>query len=126
MILHIIKIYFSLILSIGVISVVIFLMGLYFILRKPRPEKKKKNSLAVSTKPDKNVVNIEASQLQDLTLIAGEDVISTQLDLARAYMETGKNQLAHTILKYVVAHGNAVQQNDAQQLMMQLTLCESP
>src|SRR5436190_15586139 len=99
MILHIIKIYFSLILSIGVISVVIFLMGLYFILRKPRHEKKKKNSLAVSTKPDKNVVNIEASQLQDLTLIAGEDVISTQLDLARAYMETGKNQLAHTILK---------------------------
>lgn len=111
MILHIIKIYLSLILSIGMTSIFIFILGLYFILRKPS-----------GTKKIKNPPTEDSKHLHDLTLIAGEDVITTQLDLARAYIETGKNQLAKTILEYVVAQGNAVQQNEAQQLM---TLCES-
>jgi FimV-like protein len=114
MIIQIIKIYLSLILSIGITSIFIFITGLYFILRKPSGEKKIKNP---TTK--------ESNHLHDLTLIAGEDVITTQLDLARAYIETGKNQLAKSILEYVVAQGNAVQQNEAQQLMTHLTLCES-
>lgn len=57
---------------------------------------------------------------QDIKAIAGDDVMTTQLDLARAYIEMGKKQLAKKILQHVKDNGNSMQQDDAQQLMQNL------
>lgn len=57
---------------------------------------------------------------QDIQAIAGDDIIMTQLDLARAYIELGKQQLAKQILADVTTHGNHDQQQIAQQLLSTL------
>jgi FimV-like protein len=53
----------------------------------------------------------------DINAIAGDDVIATQLDLARAYIETGRKQLAKKILIYVLTQGTVNQQQEAQRLL---------
>lgn len=57
---------------------------------------------------------------QDIRAIAGDDVLTTQLDLARAYIEIGKKKLAKKILDHVVQHGNLSQKQLAQRLMMNI------
>lgn len=57
---------------------------------------------------------------QDIKAIAGDDVMVTKLDLARAYIELGKKKLAHQILSHVQQHGNDVQQQAAKQLISTL------
>lgn len=57
---------------------------------------------------------------QDIKAISGEDVMGTQLDLARAYLEIKKNKMAKQILHHVVQHGNSEQKETAQNLMKQL------
>lgn len=54
---------------------------------------------------------------RDIRAIAGDDVMVTQLDLARAYIELGKKKLAKQILDHVIKHGNPHQQQSARQLM---------
>lgn len=108
MILSILKSYFSVLLCIGMGSIVIFMTGLYFIFRK---------TIAIATR-EKPIAESEANQpFQHLSAIAGDDIITTQLDLARAYLETGRKQLAKEILEYVMQQGNNKQQQEAQQLM---------
>lgn len=95
----ILKCYLSILLSVGTGSLLIFIMGLYLIFRrKPASKETTKN-------------------VEDLSAIAGEDVITTQLDLARAYLETGRMQSAKDILEYVIKQGNAIQQQEARQLI---------
>jgi FimV-like protein len=53
---------------------------------------------------------------QHIDAIAGDDVMTTQLDLARAYIEMGERDLAKEILAQVSTEGNPVQQRQAQQL----------
>jgi FimV-like protein len=53
----------------------------------------------------------------DLSSIAGEDVVSTQLDLARAYIETKNATAAKTILKAILAQGNTTQKKAARTLL---------
>lgn len=60
---------------------------------------------------------IRAEITETMTPIAGDDVISTQLDLARAYLETGSAILAKTILKAVVKQGSATQREEAKRLL---------
>lgn len=108
MILQILKIYLSTLLPVVLGAIFLFIFGLYFILRKPSH---KKNIAPKQAKADPI----------DLTAIAGDDVMTTQLDLARAYIETGHKQLAEQILKYVLEQGNAAQQAQAQQLMTHLS-----
>lgn len=93
----IIKSYFILLLSIGLGSIIIFLTGCYFIFKRP-----------VSPETDS----------EDILAIAGDDVITTQLDLARAYIETGRKQLAKTILESVAQQGSAPQQQEARHLLL--------
>lgn len=57
---------------------------------------------------------------QDIRAIAGDDVIVTQLDLARAYIELDKRKLAKQILENVIQQGNHQQQLTAQQLLINL------
>ncbi len=52
--------------------------------------------------------------------ISGEDVIATQMDLARAYLEAGKKQLARTLLKTVRKQGSFIQKQEAKKLLATL------
>ncbi|MEO8963898.1 MAG: FimV/HubP family polar landmark protein [Gammaproteobacteria bacterium] len=53
---------------------------------------------------------------EDIDAIAGDDVISTQLDLARALIEMDKKDLAMPILKEVMLRGDVLQKREAEQL----------
>lgn len=62
---------------------------------------------------DQTVFNVEVDA------IAGDDVIATQLDLARAYIETGKKQMAQALLRVVIERGSASQRQEAEALQRQ-------
>ena len=55
----------------------------------------------------------------DIKAIAGDDVCATQLDLARAYIEMGKQKIAKQILDHVIKNGNEIQQQLAERLLVQ-------
>lgn len=105
MIALIIKSYFAILLPVTIGSLLIFTIGLYLILRN-----------ALSGKSEMQIHSNDIAD-SDLDAIAGEDVMATQLDLARAYVETGKNQLAKQILDYVIKQGSATQQDEARELL---------
>jgi len=87
--------------SIACGAIFLFSAGLYFIFKKNPPAKKIKNNLVIN----------------DFSAISGDDVVATQLDLARAYLETGKISQAAEILNGVSKQGNAAQRAEAQQLI---------
>lgn len=99
------------------LAIVITLTGLFFF-KKQQPAQ----ITAVIPPPKSNALKklpiIITSQ--DIKAIAGDDIITTQLDLARAYMEIGKKKLAKKILDHVTQHGNSSQQQAAQHLMTNL------
>jgi FimV-like protein len=101
----------------GVMS--IFIGGLYLIFKFLKPRKKKKRMLRPVTVSSPKIKNsgIHVITSNDINAIAGDDVLATQLDLARAYIETGKAQLAKKILEYVVAKGTASQKQEARHLL---------
>jgi len=147
MIYLIIKSYFTILLSIGMTSIGAFIIGLYFILKKTSSspnlsslEKNREEILTdylitdqppVESTPiacpvmSLNGVGCEADGisrtepelLHDLSAIAGDDVIVTQLDLARAFIEADKKLLAKQILESAVAQGSVAQQKEAQHLL---------
>lgn len=96
MIALIIKSYFILFLSVGLSSLIIFMLGLYWIFK-------------ASPASPKN--------FSDFSSIAGDDVIATQLDLARAYIETNNKKVAKKILKVVIHQGNQSQKDEARTLL---------
>lgn len=96
----IIKSYFSILLSIGIGSLLVLISGSYLIFRSP--------------KKDKAMPVLDEAELN---AIAGDDVIATQLDLARAYIETANIDLAKSILKAVLKQGNKGQQDEARELL---------
>lgn len=57
---------------------------------------------------------------KDFERIAGEDVFSTQVDLARAYIEMSQTKLAKQVLKQVIKQANGKSKRDAKQLMKML------
>ncbi|HEX2548599.1 MAG TPA: FimV/HubP family polar landmark protein [Gammaproteobacteria bacterium] len=66
----------------------------------------------------KNTVTVITSR--DIKAIAGEDVMATQLDLARAYIELGKINLAKQILQHVIKNGTESEKQAAEQLLVYL------
>ncbi len=127
MISSVISSYFTILLSIGVGSLMLFILGLYLIFRpakktvidkiEPQIAPDKIDEAPQKTEPSIKPTTKLVVTSQDISAIAGDDVISTQLDLARAYIETGKTQLAKKILEYVEVHGDIVQQDEAQRLL---------
>ena len=101
--------YRALIVSIGAAALLLFLLGSWLILRTtwkmPASEESTSQDLLAT---------------QDLAAIAGDDVIATQLDLARAYIETGSGKLAKAILKGVIKQGGKADQQEAQRLLSTL------
>lgn len=57
---------------------------------------------------------------KDIETIAGDDVLTTQLDLARAYIETDRKKLAKSILSNVLDQGNLEQKQEAKRLLAAL------
>ena len=99
------------------LAIIITLTGLY-LLKKPQ------SAPATAVTPPPRLDVPKKSPLiitsHDIKAIAGDDIITTQLDLARAYIEIGKKKLAKKILDHVSRHGNSNQQHAAQALMMNL------
>lgn len=88
------KAYFFTFVAIGSVVFCIFVLGLYLIVnffRQPTT--------------------------QALDAIAGDDLIATQLDLARAYIETGKKMNAKQILVKVLKQANKTQQEEVRILL---------
>lgn len=118
MITLLIKSYLTLLLCIGLGSLFILIVGFYLIFRLPASKKLiKTQSLQQQNEIDSHdAVSMET----DITAIAGDDIIATQLDLARAYIETDQNELAKKILEYVAEKGKMSQQNEARELLSSL------
>ena len=58
-----------------------------------------------------------AAPVISVTDIAGDDVVSSQLDLAQAYIEMGNISLAKPLLETVMSKGNQLQQITARKLL---------
>lgn len=56
----------------------------------------------------------------DISAIAGDDAIATQLDLARAYIEADKKILAKKMLSQILQEGTHSQQQQAARLFLLL------
>jgi FimV-like protein len=95
---------------------VFFLMMIYNAQNKKRLErlKVKNENYAATPKPTYTVTS------QDIKAIAGDDIMTTQLDLARAYIEMDKKPLAKKILEHVIEHGEMNQKTAARELMSNL------
>jgi FimV-like protein len=73
----------------------------------------------IKAKEESSVFN-NIIKSQDLRAIAGDDMMVTQLDLARAYIELGKLTLAKQILHDVLKEGDNAHQRAAQHLLSTL------
>lgn len=116
----IIKSYLLILLSVGIGSLLIFMLGLYLIFKLML----RKNINQIRKIPeDVNVVELPSAKStltitsHDIAAISGDDTIATQLDLARAYVEAGRQKLAKKILDYVLEQGNHIQQAEALRIM---------
>lgn len=115
--------YSNVLLAIALVAGFAFVMGLYFIYRMTQmPVEKTRLTMNIpaphkSIKTEKTVLPDTAN---DVTAIAGDDPMATQLDLARAYIETGKKQFAKIILAAVIREGSANHQEEAQRLLSTL------
>ena len=118
MITFIIKSYLITMLIVLAGSVILFITGLTFIFKSNQKNKKAVVKIVAKEKAEKGSMQkplvITSS---DISAIAGEDTIATQLDLARAYIETGKTQLAKKILSHALQKGSAIQRQEAQALL---------
>ena len=100
------------------IAVMLFLIVIAFTIYRRKKILSHKQTLTLKTTPTKSAHVITS---HDIRAIAGEDVISTQLDLARAYIEIGKKQLAQKILDHAIKQGNLIQRQEAHQLLKNLS-----
>lgn len=122
----ILKCYLTILISIGMGSLFLFITGLYFIftcVANPAKAKLKSIELAKIYKADEAIEPKKIYQLdrfnanEDLSSIAGDDIISTKIDLARAFIETGNKNSAKSILRGIGKQGTAAQQQEAQKLL---------
>ncbi len=116
--------YLSVILSLASSVVVLLLLGLHFsYTQEVRPNVRRQRA-----RPQTPDVNIRRPTQQrhgmikdeDLAAIAGEDLLATQMDLARAYRESGQKQLAKKILQQVLQQGSHTQQEEARLELLQM------
>lgn len=94
----IINSYLNILLPILLIAAVIVTAGIYYIIKKTNKAEK---------------------YAADMTAIAGDDVLTTELDLAKAFIETNRPKAARSILKKVAKRGSAAQKVEAKQLLSQ-------
>ena len=123
MIYSILQSYLTILLLVAGISLFLLMLGLYIIFKRSRNvsyQRKQASSAPHETTQvfKSSLANIEEPPATiDITAIAGDGLMATQLDLARAYIETGKKQLATAILKQVLSQGSEAEQHEAQMLL---------
>ena len=134
MIYLILKSYLTLLVAVGSAALALFATGLYFIIKftyrtpaatpvNETTEEKINDVPKTEPKvfPPLHAVKSEEAAtpetMDDVSAIAGDDVLITQLDLARAYIETGRKPQARNILQYVLEQGSLGQQQEAQRLL---------
>lgn len=115
MILIFIKSYLLLFIIIGLVSTLLFIGGVFFIIKLFRSSS---HQYASHPAPNQNISHHKTQITSaDIRAIAGEDELSTQLDLARAYIDVGKKQLAQKMLNHILQQGSIMQQQAARELM---------
>ncbi len=114
-----IKSYLSLLILLGLGSIVFFACGLFLIIKINRTPKLIKTSPISVLASEKKNDSLKLYQVtsNDIRAISGGDEIATQLDLARAYIETGRKQIAKKMLDHIIQKGNDTQQQEAQYLL---------
>lgn len=109
--------FLNIFLSVGMGCFILFIAGVFYLFTKPAPPVQPTKVNPVIEPP---VIPKQTSitiSLKDITAIAGDDIIATQLDLARAYIESGRKRLAKKILEFVILKGNTSQQQEARNLL---------
>lgn len=106
----------SVILALGCLGVAVIAISLFAMIILLKKVKKRSKIQTHTTLTNKSIVVTS----RDIRAIAGEDMMVTQLDLARAYVELGKIKLAKQILNHVILHGNSLHQQSAQRLLSNL------
>jgi FimV-like protein len=92
--------------------VILTILGIIAIIVMSAP----KSKITTNTpRPAKQNHSIASSK--DINAIAGDDVIATQLDLAKAYIEMDQKNLAKRILNDTLKCGNTAQKHAARQLI---------
>ncbi len=92
--------------------ILVLLLALLLLLRMLRTQHKQR-SIAKAYKPTPEAQFFTSVQMNS---IAGENPISTKLDLARAYIEMDKKHLAKSILLSVQKQGTDQQKKQAKKL----------
>ncbi len=64
---------------------------------------------------------VDENMAQDLSGLADSDEVNTMLDLARAYIDMGDDEGARDILEEIVSEGSQAQQQEARQLLSELS-----
>lgn len=103
---------------------VIFLLVVFFSFvstffkrRQPKQKAPSLSRVAEDVAPQKTLIS---DPNPDVRAIAGDDIMVTQLDLARAYIELGQKKLAKQILEEVQSQGSLMQQQAAERLLASL------
>ncbi len=109
----IIKSYLAILLSVSLGAILLFSLGVYLIFRYFYG-----NVMAADAVSQPPVIDLHASELAS---IAGDDLIATQLDLARAYLEIDNHPAAIKLLESISQQGNAGQKSDAAKLLDHLS-----
>lgn len=103
------------ILLVGVfISLLIFFV-FFLLFSNTRRSLEKQKAVAIQVSSDHRKSFSISSK--DIETIAGDDVFTTQLNLARAYIETGRKNLAINILNNVILQGAPDQKFEAKRLI---------
>ena len=115
----IIKSYMTTLIVVGSVAALAFVLGLYFIVRTMRAAKRESMMDLIQAKQtSRRSQKVDLPDTaSDVSTISGEDPMATQLDLARAYIETGKNPFAKIILATVIKEGNSLYQEEAKRLL---------
>lgn len=124
----IVKSYLAILLSVAAGALLLIMGGIFVIFRlfSPRSVVHKavqapKNDVRVdpsATQP--RLVALDSSQ-HELSAIAGDDLVATQLDLARAYLEIENHTAAAKLLEMVCDQGSQAQQEEAMHLITHIS-----
>jgi FimV-like protein len=76
--------------------------------------------LRLARKKPLQTASLTHADPKDINAIAGDDVVSTQLDLAKAYIEMNQKKIAKEMLNAIIKIGSSHQKNEARLLIQSL------
>jgi FimV-like protein len=76
--------------------------------------------LLLTRKQPLQTASLTLTDHKDISAIAGDDIVATQLDLAKAYIEMNQKKIAKDMLNTVIKIGSSHQKNEARLLIQSL------